>query len=98
MKMYRVDAKNGRVVETECGRGLAGHSRDSEGNTVCTNTHFESEADAVRKLMSECEAGLHLAADTMEQVRAAVDRAEMRCANAAVAWRAAKILWEEKVL
>jgi hypothetical protein len=97
MKMYRVEAREGRIVEVECQSNLY-RTQDADGRTVYENTHFLEEAAAVRRLMADCEAGVHLAADAMEQAREEVRRCEKHCADASIAWRKAKVLWEEKVL
>jgi hypothetical protein len=59
--------------------------RDSDGRTICVNTHFATEAEAWDKVLREAAAGLSLSASEVRECRARLERAEKATVDAALA-------------
>jgi hypothetical protein len=60
--------------------------RDSAGDRVHSNTHFEAREDAWKRLISEAMAGVKLAAHSVRNARLEIGRAETQAANSVVVY------------
>jgi len=83
--VWKVDTQAWDVREVECPSGATWPKRDAEGDTICVNTHYDNREAAIRQLVAQAEAGIHLSAGAVERAQRAVERAREEAANAVVA-------------
>jgi hypothetical protein len=83
MKLWKVDTKLWTVREVEA-EGFP--MKDSEGEIVCTNCHFEDKEEAWGELKSEAESLILIAARRLENAQEEVKLAQGYCGIAALAF------------
>lgn len=85
--LYRADTTLLTVVRVECPRDTRNAFQDADGNTICVNTHFTTEAEAWCKLMREVSAGVSLAGSRIQEARNRLLDANQYAAEQAVEYR-----------
>lgn len=66
MKVYKV--KNNSVKEVEC-EEMEYPLKDSDGDTIYVNTHFETKQEAYESAIINCEAGVSLLTGNVKDAR-----------------------------
>ena len=80
MKRWTYDHGNATVVQVECTeRGYP--NKDERGDTQYENTHFDTEAEAWAKLLSEAKAGVSLSERARVRARKLLEDATEELAN-----------------
>jgi hypothetical protein len=86
MQLRRADTKQWKAVLVECPDGGSFPEQDADGEVIYSNTHFETEAQAWRRLEKEVLAGVSLAGSAVVEAEAALQRARERAAYATKAY------------
>lgn len=79
---WRADTKLWKPVEVACPDGLW-PARDSDGEKIFDNTHFETENEAWSKLKSEAESYVSMTGNMVKTREEALLKAQIEAAEAA---------------
>ena len=88
--LYRADTTLLTVVRVECPDGTKYPADDADGETIYDNTHFPTESEAWRRLMSEAQAGVSLAGSRVKDARSRLLDANQYAADQAVEYATAR--------
>ena len=75
--------------EVRAVQGESHPERDSEGETIYSNTHFQAPGEAWDRLLANADAGVKMGARAVESARLSLREAEQHAAQDAVNYAAA---------
>jgi SMC interacting uncharacterized protein involved in chromosome segregation len=67
-KMIAYKVKGNEVIEVEC-EELRYPLKDSDGDIICNNTHFNTKKEAYQRAIRECTAGISLITREIKELR-----------------------------
>ena len=73
------------VVEVECPEGMKYPLHDADGDTIYINSHYATKQEAYVKAIEDCDAGISLAASSIESHRNSIRKLQEAMSDYAIA-------------